>query len=206
MRQLTNSNGKKLAVVDQLSQARETHSLSDLRPSSKIRYLLVHTRDVNKRNARINTNIPLIKTNLVPQSFNGVERDEYASSLIAIYEMQDVRPLVDVYVFSYMRTCALYDSTAKTIGFDEIRVRYRQQRRTITWHVILNHLSGKPMKEYIADQIFKLIKEEGRVFFFEDFIEDLKEIDLIRIAGPRISSDRLKTWLAIQPEKPQAYS
>ncbi len=90
--------------------------------------------DVNKRTARLSANIPLIKNNFVPLSFNDVEREDYTSAMIAIYELQDIRPLLDLYVFSYMRTCALYDSTVKSMGFDEIRVRYRQQRRAANPH------------------------------------------------------------------------
>lgn len=128
-------------------------------------FLLIHISylqgfiDVNKRTARLCANIPLIKGNLVPLSFNDVEREDYASAMIAIYELQDIRPLLDLYVFSYMRTCAMYDTTVKTIGNDEIRVRYRQQRRDIIRYVILNSLTGMVMKEYISVQAQKLIKE-----------------------------------------------
>jgi hypothetical protein len=34
----------------------------------------------------------------------------------------------------------LYDSTIKAIGFDEIRVRYRQQRRALIRDIILNQI------------------------------------------------------------------
>ncbi|MBI3237162.1 MAG: Fic family protein, partial [Chlamydiales bacterium] len=111
-------------------------------------FLLVHVSylqafsDVNKRTARLSANIPLIKNNLVPLSFNDVDRDDYISCLIAIYELHDIHPLLDLYVFSYMRTCALYDSTIRSIGFDEIRVRYREQRRTVVRNVIENVIFG----------------------------------------------------------------
>src|SRR6202030_2042468 len=95
-------------------------------PYEQSLFLLIHITylqafsDVNKRTARLSANIPLIKSNLVPLSFNDVDRDDYTSAVIAIYELQNVRPIVDLYVFSYLRTCALYDSTVKTIRFDEV--------------------------------------------------------------------------------------
>jgi hypothetical protein len=98
-------------------------------------FLLVHITylqafsDVNKRTARLCANIPLVKSNVVPLSFNDVEREDYTSAVIAIYELQEIRLLLDLYLFSYMRTCAMYDSTVKAMGIDEVRVRYRQQRR-----------------------------------------------------------------------------
>lgn len=169
-------------------------------PYEQSLFLLVHISylqgfaDVNKRTARLSANIPLIKNNFVPLSFNDVEREDYTSAVIAIYELQDLRPLVDLYVFSYMRTCAMYDSTVKSIGFDEIRVRYRLQRRALIRYIILNQLTGEAMKAYISAETLKLANEEDRISFFEDVVEDLKEMDLNRIAGLGITPDQLDAW------------
>lgn len=154
--------------------------------------------DVNKRTARLSANISLIKGNFVPLSFNDVEREDYTFAVIAIYELQDIRPLLDLYTFSYMRTCAMYDATVKAIGFDEIRVRYRQERRALIRTIILNKLAGIAMREYIATETDALIKKEARQKFFEDVMEDLKEIDPSRIASLGITSEQLRAWRALQ--------
>lgn len=167
-------------------------------------FLLIHITylqgfsDVNKRTARLCANIPLIKSNFVPLSFNDVEREDYTSAVIAIYELQDINPIMDLYIFSYLRTCAMYDSTVKALGFDEIRVRYRQQRRNTIRYIILNKLSGVAIKEYVSSQNLKFIKTEDQISFFEDVMEDLKEIDLSRIAGLGITPEQLSTWIAAQ--------
>ncbi len=81
-------------------------------PYEQSLFLLIHISylqafaDVNKRTARLSANIPLIKSNVVPLSFNDVEKEDYTSAVIAIYELQDIHPILDLYVFSYMRTCA----------------------------------------------------------------------------------------------------
>lgn len=86
-------------------------------------FLLIHVSylqafiDVNKRTARLSANISLIKGNLVPLAFSDVRVDDYVSSMIAIYELQDVQPLVDLYVYSYLRTCAAYDLNCEGYGF-----------------------------------------------------------------------------------------
>lgn len=170
-------------------------------PYEQSLFLLIHISylqafsDVNKRTARLSANIPLIKSNLVPLSFNDVEREDYNSAIIAIYELQEIRPFLDLYLFSYMRTCSMYDSTIKAMGFDEIRVRYRQQRRDIIRHIILNQLIAAPMKEYISSQIIKLIKKADQTLFFEDIMEDLKEMDLSRIAGLGVTPDQMNAWI-----------
>lgn len=169
-------------------------------PYEQSLFLLVHLSyiqaftDVNKRTARLSSNIPLIKNNLVPLSFNDVEREDYSSAVIAIYEHQDIRPLLDLYVFSYMRTCAMYDTTVKAIGFDEIRVRYRQQRRFLVREIILNQLVGNPMQEYVLAQASKLTNEKDRDHFIEDVLEDLDHIDQSYLAGLGITPDQLDVW------------
>jgi hypothetical protein len=167
-------------------------------------FLLVHVTylqafaDVNKRTGRLCANIPLIQNNYVPLSCNDIERSDYASAMIAIYELQDVRPLLDLYFFSYLKSCVLYDTTVKAVGFDEIRVRYRLQRRALLREVLVNQLSGKTMHEYISSQAAKLVHEENRPSFIEDVFEDLREMDLARLAGLGVTPAQLTAWMAVQ--------
>lgn len=153
--------------------------------------------DVNKRTARLAANIPLLKGNLVPLAFNDVQVDDYVSAIIAIYELQDIRPLVDLYVYSYIRTCAAYDSTIKSMGFDEVRVRYRQQRREIVREVILGELVGIAIRECIAKAAERLVQSDDRDAFIEDVFEDLKLMDESRLAGLGVASGELKKWLQL---------
>ncbi len=169
-------------------------------PYEQSLFLLVHISylqafsDVNKRTARLSANLPLITHNFVPLSFNDVERNDYISAIIAIYELQNVQPLVDLYIYSYMRTCAMYDSTIKAIGFDEVRVRYRQERRAIIRNIILHQLTDDGMKDYIDSQTKKLIPENDREAFIADIMEDLHMMNGNRIAGLGITLDQLADW------------
>lgn len=169
-------------------------------PYEQSLFLLIHISylqafiDVNKCTARLSTNIPLIKNNLVPLSFNDVNRDDYNSAMLAVYELQNIRPILDLYLFSYMRTCVLYDATIKSIGLDELRVRYRQQRRALIREIILNGLTDKVLQEYIATQTKERIEKNDQAAFLEDVLEDLKELDDSRIVGMGITLNQLKTW------------
>lgn len=166
-------------------------------------FLLVHLSylqafaDVNKRTARLSANISLIKSNLVPLAFSDVRIDDYISAMIAIYELQDVRPLVDLYVYSYMRTCAAYDSTVKAMGFDEVRVRYRQQRRQIIREIILNGLVGDKMHRFVDHAASSHIPEKDRREFIEDILEDLEQMDEERLAGLGVTLEQLRKWKKI---------
>jgi len=163
-------------------------------------FLLVHISylqafaDVNKRTARLAANIPLIRRNLVPLAFSDVRVEDYMSAMIAIYELQDVRPLVDLYVYSYLRTCAAYDSTVKAMGFDEVRVRYRQERRAVVREVILQGLNKAMLQHHVEVMANKLIPSSYQKEFTEDVIEDLEQIDESRLAGLGVTSEQLKAW------------
>ncbi len=164
-------------------------------------FLLVHIAylqafiDVNKRTSRLSANIPLIQQNLVPLSFNDVEKDDYTAAMITIYEKNSVSPLAELYAFSYLRTCQQYDATAESLGFNEVRVRYRQQRRDIIRHIILQLLKEKSLMNYINSETANKIPEKNQEAFKKCLLEDLKEIGPQKIAGLGISAQELRAWL-----------
>ncbi len=176
-------------------------------PFEQSLFLLIHISyvqaftDVNKRTARLSSNIPLIIDNLVPLSFNNVERDDYSSAMIAIYEFQDVRPLIDLYVYSYASTCAYYDDTIKDIKFDEIRIRHRQRRRDIIRKIIEQKLTSTQINKFIRNELElrsgEFSSRVEREEFVEDVLEDLEQMDSARIAGLGITQEQLKDWLEI---------
>jgi prophage maintenance system killer protein len=163
-------------------------------------FLLVHISylqafaDVNKRTARLSANIPLVKKNLVPLAFTDIPFDDYMSAMIAIYELQNTRPLIDLYLYSYLRTCAAYDSTIKALGFDEVRVRYRKERRKILRQIILDGLTGKNLQQYVTKFTDQLIPDFHHNAFVEDVFEDLEQIDEARLAGLGITHEQLKIY------------
>ena len=174
-----------------------------LNPFEQSLFLVTHISylqafvDVNERTARLSANISLITKNLVPHSFNDVSVEDYMSAMIAIYELQDVRPLVDLYAYSYIRTCAAYDSTVKALGFDEVRIRYRQQRREIIRDVILRGMSKSVAQTYIEEESRKEIPKEDQKAFAKNANEDLEQMDQSRISGLGITPEQLNEWIRL---------
>jgi fido (protein-threonine AMPylation protein) len=173
-------------------------------PYEKSIFLLIHISylqafiDVNKRTARLAANISLIQHNLVPLAFNDVQVDDYISAMIAVYELQDVRPLVDLYLYSYMRTCADYDATVQAMGFDAVRVRYRQLRRSLIRQIIINSTAGEELRRFINAEALRHIPNEDQKAFIQDVQEDLELIDESRLAGMGIDPDQLNKWLQLK--------
>lgn len=173
-------------------------------PFEQSLFLLIHISylqafsDVNKRTARLSANIPLIINNLVPLSFNDVEREDYTSAMIAIYELQEVNPIIDLFVYSYLRTCAAYESVVKAVGFDQVRVKYRAELRKIIADILKQRLVGSALKNFIDSEIKQNIPLLDQRQFREDIYEDLTQIDASRILGLGISEDELRAWFDAQ--------
>ncbi|MDD2565505.1 MAG: Fic family protein [Candidatus Gracilibacteria bacterium] len=58
--------------------------------------------DINKRVSRIASNIPLIKNGLPPFSFLQINDRDYITAILAIYELNDVSLMADIYVENYI--------------------------------------------------------------------------------------------------------
>ncbi len=150
--------------------------------------------DCNKRTARLSANISLIKENLVPFSFNDIPKNDYINAMIAIYELNDVRPLADLYCFSYARTCQSYDATVQVMGFHKLCVIYREHRRALIRHIIMNCLHGDEMQAYIDEQIKQLIPISDQVEFHNIMQEDLRLLSMPRVAGMGIAAADFNAW------------
>lgn len=82
--------------------------------------------DVNKRVSRLASNIPFIRHDLCPLSFIDVEEKSYMDGLIAIYELNSVDILREVYTWAYERSCQRYAGIVQSMAEpDPLRLRYR---------------------------------------------------------------------------------
>lgn len=158
-----------------------------------IAYLQAFT-DVNKRTSRLSANIPLIQHNLVPLSFNAIDKDDYASAMIAIYELNDTGPLADLYLFSYQRTCQEYKALSVNANFDETRIRFREERRTLLREIILKNLHQEALEQTVQTFCGAHIPDAHRTSFQRTVHEDLAEMTESRIAGLGIDLQQLHRW------------
>lgn len=166
-------------------------------------FLLVHISylqafiDVNKRTARISANIPLIKNNFVPLSFNDIDKDDYNSSMICVYELNQTLPLAELYYYSYFRSCQKYDATVISVGFDRIRVQYRKYRRDVIAQVILKGLTGSDISTFVKQQAKALIDNADQKAFIASIFQDLDDITPPRITGMGVTRAQLQAWLKL---------
>jgi hypothetical protein len=101
-------------------------------PFEQAFFALVHLaylqgfEDVNKRVSRLAANIPLIRGNLSPLSFVDVPERANIDGVLAVYELNRVELLRDVFIWAYERSSARYSAVRQSLGEpDPFRLRYR---------------------------------------------------------------------------------
>lgn len=83
--------------------------------------------DGNKRVSRLAANLPLFQRNLAPLSFVDVSEADYTDAMLAIYELNDIRILREVFIQAYERSAQRYTVIRGAVGDpDPFRVKYRQ--------------------------------------------------------------------------------
>ncbi len=163
-------------------------------------FLLVHLsylqafEDVNKRTSRLACNIPFIKQNLCPLSFTDVTHDDYTAAMLAIYEKNEARPLLDLFCWAYIRSCEQYGIVKQSLGeIDVFRIHYRQQRKEAMGLIIRDGLhdeaAEKGIVQFCAE---KNIKEVDK--FVAMTLADLSRLHAGAIIGLGISQAQFLAW------------
>ena len=83
--------------------------------------------DGNKRTSRLSANLPLLLHNCAPLSFLNVERTDYATAMLGVYEQRNVAAAVELFEFIYRRSIQKYSVLRASLAVpDPLRARYRQ--------------------------------------------------------------------------------
>lgn len=110
--------------------------------------------DVNKRTARLVANIPLIRKNLKPLSFVEVDKAAYVSTLLGVYERNDVSLIRDLYIWAYRRSSQRYTAIQQSLGEPNwLKLRYRTIIHEIIRSIILEHVAGAQVVQTIRELI-----------------------------------------------------
>jgi Fic family protein len=95
--------------------------------------------DGNKRTSRLCANMPLMLYNCAPLSFLDVERSDYATALLGVYEQRKVDAAVDLFEFIYRRSIQKYSVLRASMAApDPLRTKYRQSLNEIMQCVVMH--------------------------------------------------------------------
>ncbi len=93
--------------------------------------------DGNKRTSRLSANMPLMLYNCAPLSFLDVERPDYATAMLGVYEQRNVAAAVELFEFIYRRSIQKYSVLRASLSVpDPLRTRYRQALNEIMQLVV----------------------------------------------------------------------
>ena len=93
--------------------------------------------DGNKRTSRLSANMPLLLNNCAPLSFLDVERTDYATAMLGVYEQRNVAAAVELFEFIYRRSIQKYSVLRASLAVpDPVRARYRQALNELMQFVV----------------------------------------------------------------------
>lgn len=170
-------------------------------PFEQAFFLMVHIpylqpfEDVNKRVSRLVANIPLIRLNLSPLSFMDVPQKLYIQGLLAIYELNHVDLLRDVFIWAYERSSALYSATRQTLGEpDPFRLRYRNVILETIANIVREQMDKKTAIKDIKAKAEKSLPIEDQKKFIETVEIELRGLHEGNIARYRLRPSEYDEW------------
>jgi Fic family protein len=153
--------------------------------------------DVNKRVSRLVANIPMMLHNLCPLSFVGVPREDYLQATLAVYELNKIDYLRDVFVSAYRKSCDRYSAIRQVLGEpDPLHVRYRRDVHRYVQHIVGNGLDKKAAIAWIFDESTREIAPENRAAFIELVENVISSLHEGNIARYRLRLPAFRKWFA----------
>lgn len=154
--------------------------------------------DVNKRVARLAANIPFIKTNLSPLSFLDVQAQDYAHATLAVYELNDVSLLRDLYLDAYERSVQRYQAVASSVGPpNRLKLKYRDQIKDVARHIILNLLPQTAAKTWIEEFTKREIPTEDQSEFHSVTLQEVFSIHEGNFARFKVRPSQFEKWYKV---------
>ena len=151
--------------------------------------------DVNKRVSRLAANIPLIKANLSPLSFEEVSRELYTEAILGVYELKRIELLRDLFIWAYRRSASRYAAVRMSLGEpDPFRLNYRAPIRHLVGDVIREGMDKKTANTHIGAWTVEHIEEADRERFREVVERELLSLHEGNFSRYRIRPSEFATW------------
>lgn len=170
-------------------------------PFEQAFFVLVHIpylqpfEDVNKRVSRLAANIPFFKNNLYPVSFIEVDEKNYIDGLLAVYEINRIELLKEVFIWAYERSTRRYTEIQQLLGEpDPFRLKYRAQIYDLVKQIIINNFSKDQAIKSIRAEANKQIPVSEQAKFMEIVENELRSIHFGNFARFHITPKQFERW------------
>lgn len=170
-------------------------------PFEQAFFVLVHLpylqpfENVNKRVSRLSANISMIRGNLSPLSFVDVPDRAYIDGIVAVYELNRIELLRDVFIWAYQRSCSRYSAVQQSLGDpDPFRVKYRKEIVEYVTTVIREGFDKREAVEWIVRKAKHEIGADDRARFIEIVETELGSLHEGNIARYRLQQAEFIAW------------
>ena len=151
--------------------------------------------DVNKRVSRLAANIPLIRANLAPLSFDDVPSALYIEAILGVYELKRTELLRDVFLWAYDRSAALYGAVRQSLGEpDPFRMRHRAALRELVGAVVRGRINKRQAGAHVRDWATRHIDHPERDRFCQIAERELLGLHSGNFARYRITPAEFHAW------------
>ncbi|RAJ87422.1 Fic/DOC family protein [Chitinophaga dinghuensis] len=153
--------------------------------------------DVNKRVARLAANIPLNKHNLAPLAFVDVPQNLFINGMLAIYELNRIELLKDVFMWAYERSSVRYAALRQTLGEpDPFRLKYRDKIGAIVYEIITDVIPPE-IAVMIINEKAQILPAEDRSRFIEAVDTELLSLHEGNFARFRVRPSEFEKWRSV---------
>ena len=170
-------------------------------PFEQAFFALVHLaylqgfEDVNKRVSRLAANIPLIRGNFCPLSFVDVPERAYIDGVLAIYELNRVELLRDVFVWACGRSSGRYSAVRQSLGEpDPFRMRYRAPVAELVAAVVRTEMDKRAATALARQRAAEQVPPADRARFVEVVETELMSLHEGNIARYRLRPAEYQAW------------
>jgi len=151
--------------------------------------------DGNKRVSRLAAIIPLVRHGLAPLSFLDVSKAEYTEAMLAIYELNDVRLLADVFGRAYEKSARRYAVVRGAMGDpDPFRILHRGEISGLVAEIVRDCLPRTEAAARIRQRAATLAGEVERAKFIDAAEEILFGLHEGNFARHRIRPSEFDIW------------
>ena len=151
--------------------------------------------DVNKRVSRLAANIPLIRANLAPLSFDDVPSALYTEAILGVYELKRTELLRDVFLWAYQRSAALYGAVRQSLGEpDPFRMRHRAALRELVGTIVRQCMKKRQAGSHVRDWAARQIDDLERDRFRQIAEWELLSLHAGNFARYRITPSEFDAW------------
>jgi hypothetical protein len=171
-------------------------------PFEQAFFLMVHLpylqpfEDVNKRVSRLAVNIAFNHHNLCPLSFVDVPHDLYIKGLLAVYELNRVELLKEIFLWAYDRSSLQYTALRQVIGDpDPFHIKYRTMIKSLI-HMIITAPYTKDQAIHFVREESATIPESDRERFIQVVETKLLALNEGNYARYQVLPSQFRVWLA----------